>query len=171
MHTPNPQSDLERRKRLRFVVIVLLIVGASTLSAFANPSVKTAWQYYTVTATTPQGLRSQMLQLRGDDVWGVTRWQVDWTASCRVSVDIIYTIPRHARRSAMPADLLARWDRMIVALRSHEQRHGSHAVRAGREMVQQNCRNAGGIIAKWEEQDRLYDQVTGHGRTEGAVFP
>ncbi len=80
-------------------------------------------------------------------------------------------MPKHTRRGAMPAKIRVEWDSMIAALKAHEQQHGAHGINAARELVQKGCRNGDAIVAKWAEQDRIYDRNTGHGRTEGVIFP
>lgn len=164
-------EDNRTRKRLRFVIVALLILVISTVASFANPTINTQWQTYSVTSATPDQILRELNQKGPNGYWGYTRWYVRWTNDCQVSLEILYTMPKHERPNAMSAHTRARWDKMIVALAAHEQRHGAHGISAARELVQVNCRNGDAIIAKWSEQDRLYDQRTGHGRTEGAVFP
>lgn len=166
-----PDPDFTRRKRLRFVVVVLLLLGASTLAALANPTIKTNWNTYAVTATGVDQILRQMKQKGPNGFWAYTRWYVRWTGSCKVSLEISYTMPQHTNRNAMPANIRAEWDNMIAALKAHEEQHGAHGINAARELVQKGCRNGDAIVAKWSEQDRLYDRRTGHGRTEGVVFP
>lgn len=176
MHRNSPHEDHEMaqvvaRKRARFIVVVLLILGASTISAFANPTVKTNWSTYSVTATGVDQILRQMQQKGPNGFWAYTRWYVRWTGSCQVSLEISYTMPKHTKRGAMPPHIRAAWDRMIAALRAHEEQHGAHGINAAHELVRNGCRNGNAIVAKWAEQDRIYDRLTGHGRSEGVVFP
>ena len=168
----SPERDPYRaRKRLRFAVVVVLILAAGTLPAFANPSVKTNWSTYSVTSTSVDQILREMQQNGPNGFWAFTRWYVRWSGSCRVSLEINYTMPKHTRRGAMPAKIRVEWDSMIAALKAHEQQHGAHGINAARELVQKGCRNGDAIVAKWAEQDRIYDRNTGHGRTEGVIFP
>lgn len=158
-------------KRIRFFVVVLIIVIVSTLASFANPKISTTWTTYSVTATTADGLKAQMRDRGPRGVWAITRWEVRWTTTCQVSLQITYMIPQHARPNQIPTNLRAKWDRMISALVAHEQKHGAHGMQAAHELVQNGCRNASAIVQKWDREDRLLDQRTGHGRTEGVRFP
>mgnify|MGYP001792138813 FL=1 len=171
VHSENEDASFRARKRTRFVVVALLILVCSTISAFANPTVQTRWINYAVTGTTVDTILNQMRDNGPNGFWAYTRWYVRWTASCQVSLEINYTIPKHTRRGAMPAQTRIAWDRMIAALRAHEEQHGVHGMNAARELVQKRCRNGNAIVQKWAEQDRIFDRVTGHGRTEGVTFP
>lgn len=172
VHSDNEDAYFRARKRTRFVVVVaLLILACSTISAFANPTVQTRWITYAVTGTTVDTILRQMQENGPNGFWAYTSWYVRWTASCQVTVEINYTMPKHARREAMPAHIRVEWDQMVAALKSHEKQHGVHGVNAANELVQKRCRNGNAIVQKWAEQDRVYDRMTGHGRTEGVTFP
>ncbi|MEM1274835.1 MAG: DUF922 domain-containing protein [Pseudomonadota bacterium] len=171
VHSDNEDAYVRARKRMRFVVVALLILACSTISAFANPTVQTRWVNYAVTGTTVDTILQQMRDNGPNGSWAYTRWYVRWTASCEVALEINYTMPKHTRRGAMPANIRAEWDKMIAALMAHEEQHGAHGRNAARELVQKRCRNGNAIVQKWAEQDRIYDRVTDHGRTEGVTFP
>lgn len=171
VHVDNEVAYFRARKRTRFVVVTLLILACSTISAFANPSVQTKWASYAVTGTTVDTILRQLRNNSPNGVWAHTTWNVRWTVSCQVSLAIKHTLPKHARRGDMPAHIRVEWDQMVVALRAHEQQHGVHGMNAAYELVQKRCRNGNAIVQKWAEQDRVYDRMTGHGRTEGVTFP
>lgn len=171
VHLDNEIDHLRARKRGRFLIVALLVLAASTISAFANPSVKTNWGTYSVTGTTVDTILRQMKQKGPNGFWAYTQWRVRWSSTCQVSLEIQYTMPRHTRRGAMPVNIRTEWDQMIAALKSHEEQHGAHGVSAAKELVRQGCRNGNAIVQKWAEQDRIYDRRTGHGRTEGVTFP
>ena len=171
VHIDNEMAQLRARKRARFLIVVLLILAFSTISAFANPTVQTKWSTYAVTGTTVDSILRQMRDNGPNGFWAYTRWYVRWTAACQVSLEISYTMPQHTRRDAMPAHIRAEWDQMVAALKAHEQQHGVHGMNAARELVQKRCLNGNAIVQRWSEQDRIYDRATGHGRTEGVTFP
>lgn len=171
MRKAKEMTVLTTRKRVRFIVIVALIVAATTLASFANPTIKTNWTTYRVNATSVDGILREMQQNGPNGYWAYTRWYVRWSGSCQVSLEIRYTMPKHTQRAAMATSTRAAWDQMIAALKSHEEQHGAHGINAARELVRNGCRNGNRIVAKWAEQDRIYDRQTGHGRSEGVIFP
>lgn len=171
VHLDHEMTQLRARKRSRFVIVTLLILAVSTISAFANPTVQTNWSTYSVSGTSVDTILSQMRQKGPNGFWAYTRWYVRWSGSCQVSLEINYTIPKHTRLEALPPNIRSAWTQMFSALKTHEEQHGAHGLNAARELVQKRCRNGNAIVEKWAEQDRVYDRRTGHGRSEGVVFP
>ncbi|MEO0774651.1 MAG: DUF922 domain-containing protein [Pseudomonadota bacterium] len=171
MQPPNPDPEFRTRKRLRFVVVTLLILAAGTLSAFANPAIQTNHTTYPVTGIRVDHIMNEFRYNGLNNHWAYTRWHVSWTGHCLVSLEITYIMPEHTRKRDMPANLRASWDRMMGALWAHELQHGTHAMNAAQELVNNGCQNGNAIIAKWQEQDRLFDEATHHGRTQGVIFP
>ncbi len=97
----------------------------------------------------------------------MTRWDVRWTSGCDVSVNVVYTIPRHVNPAAMSADLRARFDLMIASLMAHERQHGQHGIAAAKEIRRAGCSGAQKIIRKYVAADRELDRRTRHGRNTG----
>lgn len=164
-------TKIRARKRARFVIVVLILLAVSTLSAFANPTVNTTWGRYSVSSTTAPGLLAELKQKGPNGYWGFTTWHVYWTDRCEVTVNIDYVVPSHTNRTALTPSLRRRWDQMMGALVAHERKHGAHALNAARELVEKSCANGDAIVQKWSDQDALLDQRTGHGQTEGVTFP
>lgn len=135
--------------------------------ALANPTIEIVERPYNVDATTIAGLRRQMSTRGPVGYWAYTRGHVVWRGHCEVTVRVRYSLPQHTRPEAMPADVRAKWDRMLKAMRAHEEQHGQHSINAGREIKAAGCRNGLAILRKWRAQDRAYDARTGHGKTEG----
>lgn len=169
--TSHTDPNLTRRKRVRFVIVALIILGVSTLASFANPTIKTNWITYPVTATSADQILRQLQENGPNGFWGFTRWYVRWTGACEVTLEIDYIMPLHMNRNEMHPTTRDAWDKMVVALTNHEQQHGAHGTNAAWELVQSGCQNGDAIVTKWSEQDGVYDRRTGHGRTEGVVFP
>jgi predicted secreted Zn-dependent protease len=133
--------------RFPFVTVASLLLGYLLSGpVLANPTVKTNWGSYTVNGTTAEALLSQMRRKGPNGFWAYTRWYVRWTGSCRVSLEINYTMPRHTNRGGMPANLRQQWDRMIAALKAHEEQHGAHGINAARELVQKRCKNGDAVL-------------------------
>jgi predicted secreted Zn-dependent protease len=95
------------------------------------------------------------------------------------------TLPRWLPPSGAAADLIGRWERFMSALRVHEEGHvqdarnlESGAKRALLALSSSNCGALDSAMrAKFDQlleqgraRDRDYDQQTGHGKTQGAVF-
>lgn len=127
-----------------------------------------------------------------------TKWHVAWRyrygsvgGSCRmtsltVHTDITYTMPQWQNLQQAPPSLQHQWHRYYQALQLHEDGHGNHGRAATQEiwqrlsnLTQPTCtsmsqmanQTAQGIINRYAQKDIDYDRQTGHGRTQGAVFP
>jgi predicted secreted Zn-dependent protease len=129
---------------------------------------------------------------------GHTGWTVNWRfvsqpsgRACRatrveVTAEITITLPRWRTPPDAPDDLRPQWDAYLAALRVHEEGHRDLAVAAARRAHSRlsgfrtsDCRdfnrdaNAEGqrILDRLRADNRRYDEKTGHGRTQGAVWP
>jgi predicted secreted Zn-dependent protease len=138
--------------------------------AFAEPNVKVTERSYIVDATTTQGLIFQMSTRGPLGFWAFTRTNVAWRGQCEVTVKIRHTLPVHSRPDQMPPDVRSDWERMTTALRRHEEKHGQHAINAGREIEQAGCVGGIATLRKWRGPDRALDARTNHGRTEGVFL-
>ena len=103
------------------------------------------------------------------------------------TVSTTYTLPRWVDRSVGSSALQTRWDEFITALELHEEGHRDIAVEAAARIEQAiktmgargSCReleqaaNALGrsIVEDCQREQEEYDNRTGHGRTQGAIFP
>ena len=103
--------------------------------------------------------------------WAYAKWFVRWTSKCKVIVTLNYTFPEWTNSSTGPQDLQVKWEKMTRALKKHEENHGLHGIKAGREIVANKCRNGRAIIRKWANQDKIYDRNTAHGKKEGVRLP
>ncbi len=130
---------------------------------------------------------------------GHTRWQVRWRYSfagsgfnCRLSdyttnLSTEIFLPRWVKPSDPPANLAGQWSVYLEALRAHEDGHveiardAEAAVRASfsnvrpqtscSELQRQLESRALQVIEEFRAREREYDQLTGHGATQGARFP
>ena len=128
-----------------------------------------------------------------------TRWDLKWSypydrvdGGCRpgpVSVELVvtYTLPRWDVAADAPAELVERWDRYVAALTRHEDGHRDIAVDAANAIVgaiealpaHATCRRleraadtaARDLVERYRGLQIAYDHSTGHGTTQGAVFP
>ena len=160
---------------MRILPIVVFVVAtflalAPAGPADAAPKVKQITRVYKVSATSVQGLILEMNRRGPRGYWGFTEWNVRWSRSCKLEVDVIYTLPRHANPSSMPADVRQKFDSMLAALTKHERQHGQHGIRAAQEIEANRCRNGHAIIKKYNAADIAYDKKTGHGVLEGATL-
>jgi len=130
---------------------------------------------------------------------GWTDWSVTWTFLCRkrfgscvvsnvkTFVDVTYRLPRWVNGSPPPR-LARRWNRYYRALKIHEEGHKAIAVQAAKEIEAalsnrlppaSTCSRARAeadetarkIVRKYLRLEKEYDRRTGHGMTQGAVFP
>ncbi|MDU8927935.1 DUF922 domain-containing protein [Alisedimentitalea sp. MJ-SS2] len=149
---------------------VVLSLSVSVTSVDAKPKVSVVNKTYLVDATTVQGLRKQMKQRGPKGHWAYTDWYVKWSGSCKLSVKITYTMPRHKNEGKLDPALRKRWKAMVRALKAHEEKHGAHGVQAAREIEKTRCANGDAVIKKWNKQDKVLDKRTKHGKTEGVVL-
>jgi predicted secreted Zn-dependent protease len=129
----------------------------------------------------------------------VTSWRVTWKyavdetpgscsiASFRTFVAINYRYPLWQRSERAADPLLMKWDDFMQKLSVHEQGHRDMAVRAAMDIekdvanlaefrtcteAEQAIRKLGKArLKKLNDEERAYDAVTNHGRTQGAIFP
>ena len=129
---------------------------------------------------------------------GWAEWRIRWwydreqvPQGCKVSravteTDIEYTLPRWVEAANAPEELRETWNRFVEALTVHEQGHGdlARALAAEIELAIRNLppeptceeldRKVNELANRMILEDRTqeaYDLATGHGQTQGAVFP
>lgn len=128
-----------------------------------------------------------------------TKWYVKWnygyysrSGHCilewvDVSVDVDYTLPRWATRFLGNKETRIKWLQYIEKLKKHEHGHGNFGISAGRDIEKallnigsrSSCGRLGAdanaegykILNEYRKKEIEYDRATGHGRTQGAVFP
>lgn len=153
------------------IVAATLIAGAAmTASARAEPSVSESWSYYSVTGSDLPTLRREMAAKGPNGYWAYAEWYVKWSASCRVSVKLTYTMPALSDGSDLSPRDRGKWDSMITALKAHEEQHGAHGLAAGREIEAANCVKPRRIIRKWNQADKRLDRETDHGARTGVTL-
>ncbi len=156
---------------MKTALSILLTLAALGLGpALADPRVAIDRQYYDVDATTIDGLLQQMAARGPNGFWGYTSWYVRWSGSCRLSVDIDMTLPRHVRPDSLPDRVRQRWDRMLIALTIHEDQHARFGIGAAQEIEKAGCNGAYDILDKWIEAEKDFDRRTQHGRRDGVVL-
>jgi predicted secreted Zn-dependent protease len=129
---------------------------------------------------------------------GYTNWRVGWTyryamrsGTCEITeVEVAYSsrvvLPEWRAPSGTSVDLRRDWNRYLAALRTHEEGH----VRIGADAAREILAGIGALTApsctdmsaradrlghrtldEFRARQRAYDAETGHGRTQGAVWP
>ncbi len=166
-HTSQSITATKQKVSFWLALGVCLLTGAF---AFAEPTIKVIERPYKVSATTAQGLVAQMSVGGPIGFWAFTRTSVAWRGQCEVRVKIRYSMPVHSNPEQMSPELRRKWNRMIKAMRRHEEQHGRHAINAAREIEGANCVNGNAILRKWRGQDKAYDARTDHGKTEGVFL-
>ncbi len=107
----------------------------------------------------------------------------DVDVKCKVAI----TLPMWIPGKPVTRELVSRWQRCLAGLSVHEQGHLQLAQGAAAEVRRQLGELAGfasaqdlrkaadhalnGTIEEFRQRERKYDEVTGHGRTQGAIFP
>ncbi|MEO6829231.1 MAG: DUF922 domain-containing protein [Acidobacteriaceae bacterium] len=128
-----------------------------------------------------------------------TLWHVTWKYlyvpvgnGCKftqmsTSLDGTIELPRWDHTGFVPGPLRRDWKRYLAALRVHEDGHYAHGVAARNEIqalgqsfqIAGSCTTiaktfndlAASILDKYGAMDQKYDHDTGHGKTQGAIFP
>ncbi|NBR90556.1 MAG: DUF922 domain-containing protein [Rhodobacteraceae bacterium] len=147
------------------------LVGVSLAGAVeAKPKVSVSEKYYTVDATTVDGLLKQMGQRGPNGYWAYTDWRIKWTGSCALSATVTYTLPKHKNEAKLDPALQKKWKAMTTALKKHEEKHGANGVQAATEIEQTKCANGDAVIKKYNKKDIDLDARTDHGKKEGVVL-
>ena len=152
---------------LRHALLIVLWLGLYPAPSVAAPTITETTRYYLVSATTATDLKREMRAKGPKGFWGLTRWDIRWTADCQVTARIVYTLPRHRRPDALSPPLRRAFDTMVRNLAAHERLHGQNGRTAALEIDRAGCRGASAIIRKYNEADRTLDRLTRHGATQG----
>jgi predicted secreted Zn-dependent protease len=135
----------------------------------------------------------------GDAAFALTTWDITWSYAYRerpgacsiddlaVRADISVVMPSWEPPAEADVDLIADWGRYVDALRRHERGHEENGLGRATDVrdtllalgarstcasLEQAADAAGEkIIEAGLEWDRRYDDDTGHGATQGVVFP
>lgn len=142
---------------------------------------------------------SPVSDAEGQTFDALTSWGVHWNfnfarlgktcaaRSVRTHVDVLFTLPQwKVSRYASP-QLKAEWHSYLQALQLHEEGHKKNGVDAAQAVMRAlrqladypDCRQlekaaketADRVIMTYNQRDVEYDRATGHGRTQGAIFP
>lgn len=190
----------EARRSAVQLALGLLLFGSIADSALAEVRTSRTIKQYAIKGTSSDELRAQMSTLGPVDTndktknWALTKWYVRWnyrysggTGSCGIAsvstgLSIAYTLPNWENRSQAPESLQGSWDRMMAALKKHEDQHARHGIDAAKEIdaaisnmkARSTCDELGNaanaaaaaIVKKHAQRDVEYDRATNHGRTE-----
>ncbi len=138
-------------------------------------------------------------EVNGETYDSVTSWRWDLhygydrsggtcaVDSLRVALDIRYRYPRWVRSGEFPQALIDKWDGYMKHLVEHEKGHRDLAVDAASELARavavmppaHTCAELDRTVTELERQrmkklnsdEQNYDDMTGHGKKQGAVFP
>ncbi|HSB34474.1 MAG TPA: DUF922 domain-containing protein, partial [Nitrospirota bacterium] len=129
----------------------------------------------------------------------MTSWKVKWdyghnragqtcsADSFTVTVNVRYHLPKWVKPADAPRELVEKWDGYTKNLLIHENGHRDKAVDAATDLIRsvadlppsRTCaeldRNVNLLsrarMRKLEEEQQQYDNDTGHGTKQGALFP
>ena len=157
--------------RKLFLTIVMVCVP---IIANSGPfkSDKVTIQTYAVGAPSLPELRTQMRRLGPNGYWAYTKTNWRWDGQCNMTFTATITMPELTDRFLLDAAELAEWDRMIAALRAHEDQH----VEIGRGWAAAikatgcDASKLDAINAKWRAREQAFDRDTDHGATLGVTL-
>lgn len=152
--------------------------------------------YYTITGSTANELRQEMSKLGpldpddGLHYDARTDWYISWTwpgygkSECdlmqtSINYDIKVTVPLWKPPSDIDPGLVDRWNHYMNNLMLHEQGHVNiilnHYLKVKEAIQAATCDTAEEAAQEAANELRVlhqeYDKQTGHGKTQGAVFP
>ena len=103
--------------------------------------------------------------------WGYTKWHVDWTGACAVTVSATITLPQLAPGTGLGLGDKSTFDRMLRALTKHETGHVDFARGWAADLAKGNCDQASqDRLQFWLDTEKTYDATTHHGADQGAVL-
>ena len=172
------------------------VVGApgAASSAYAPPA-EVKVDYYEVQGGDYHSVLRSLLS--GREFAGRTDWKLSYryekgmdAGGCKVrsvttKLELGMSLPRWMPPPGAPADLIGRWERFMAALRMHENGHVQNARQlegeAKRALSALSSSNCGALDAalrarfdqmleQGRARDRDYDERTGHGKAQDAVF-
>jgi predicted secreted Zn-dependent protease len=181
-------------------IAVLLFMASAPAFADRNDFVI---EYFTVTGQTSLELRAGIeakgpVGENGRHSDGYTRWSMSWTfgktpddTGCiadqvSVDLDIHMILPRWDTPPGADPRLIARWNRYLAALRTHEDGHRYRAESAAGELRRALVREratdcatletrldsmANALLAELRKRQAAYDQDTNFGKSQGMNRP
>ncbi|MEM6409105.1 MAG: DUF922 domain-containing protein, partial [Pseudomonadota bacterium] len=150
------RNIIDTRARPILLLLALWWIAAPVLAA---PEVVIKDRTYKVDALTIKALIGQLKRRGPNGFWAYTRWRIKWSRDCKVRVRVIYTLPEHTNPDGMPDALRKDWERMMTALRLHEEQHGAHGIAAAREIEQAGCKEVRPIVRKYKRADVELDRL------------
>jgi predicted secreted Zn-dependent protease len=180
---------------LRFLLALPLLLAPLPPAAALEKATAVRLQYFDVEGTDHASLLAA-LKARGH-FHGRADWKLSYRLQPRAvadacaagdistTLDLAVTLPRWRPPAGVSADLVTRWERYVAALREHEDGHLQHGREFEREFRKAaatlSARDCAALdravravfnemLARYQDRDKLYDERTGHGRTQGAVF-
>ncbi|SCX89525.1 DUF922 domain-containing Zn-dependent protease [Desulfoluna spongiiphila] len=192
---------MQRRRLCLLSILWLLCVAAMARAQPAVTVQTEYYDIYGWTAEElrEQMVRFGVVWRDGKTYDALTTWTASWRYSwesgpsrCRItavetSVAVLHRYPRWVNKKEAGPGLQHRWERYMAHLATHENGHkniGIAATAAIEQAIRQmpalsNCQAleaaanglAEEVLDTYRAQEASYDQQTGHGRTQGAVFP
>lgn len=179
---------------------MLLLIASGPALADRNDF---AVDYYTIQGETSSALGAEIAAKgpvgeNGKRSDGYTRWSMRWTFNMTadatgcladrvtVDVDIRMTLPRWNTPPGANPQLIARWNRYLAALRTHEDGHRYRSEEVAWDMRRAlfrerapDCRTleshlnsiANGMLAQLRERQAAYDRETNFGQKQGVRRP
>ncbi len=169
-----------------------------------QPQVNEKYEYYEVCGGCEKDVQGDLKKkciawTDGKKYDSVTNWKVKWnydynrrpgtctTGSFRVTVDVVFHVPKWVRTADASRSLEKKWTDYVEKLMLHEKGHRDQAVQAADDLTRavaelpptRSCEELDRAVhslsksrmdALLKAQDS-YDAATSHGAAQGAVFP
>lgn len=126
---------------------------------------------YEVTGASLDEVQEDMEANGPNGFWAYTSWNTRWDGQCNITVTARITMPELAEDAPLSDDDRAEFERMADALLDHELGHVRFGVAFGDEVRAAGCpRDTKATHQRWLQQERDYDDETGHGLQQGAYL-
>ncbi|MEM7243126.1 MAG: DUF922 domain-containing protein [Pseudomonadota bacterium] len=149
------------------LILYLCFFGASIHADELKINKNIVVESYLISGSSLENLWKEMDKKGPDGNWGLTHWKIHWTPGCDVSIDITITLPKLVGSGTLSGTDRLIFERMLVALETHENHHARIGTYAAEEIKRYDCKNTDQIAAYWKSVNKRFDLDTKHGQREG----
>lgn len=149
------------------ITVISSISNAQTVSAIKKDI---EIDYFLISGGSINEIRKSLKRKGPNSYWALTSWRISWDDSCNILLKAKMQLPRLHNSIGMPSSERSIVEKMLLALRLHEERHLDYGILAAEEIRRHECENASGILEYWIEKNNEFDRNTNNGRTDGVVL-
>lgn len=184
---------------MKFVLVkCVLYFMTSLISVNSYAEIIEETNYYSIFANNGVELDAQLSLKSRNGFHADTKWSIQpryrfkkengscFVSDSNVTLTVTYTMPEWMNKAEAPTELQTKWNTWYSNLLSHEKTHGFNGRQAYSDIkhgiyilnrartcsqLTDDLRNMiDNALFKYSQEDKLYDQRTRHGATEGATI-